>query len=246
MNYQLTAIGLGPGDPELITLKGLRALQAADFIFVPQSKTGDQSHALRIARPHIDVTRQQVITLPLPMTRNSQELVAAWQAAAETIWQTFNHVKSTSSSETVRAVYPMLGDPLLYGTFTYIWSELVERYPEVAVNVVPGITSFAATAAETGLPLSATSDRVAILPASYETDSTILKELLTNFETVILMKAGPVLPQLLGVLGELGLLGSTIYAERVGMPEERIVTDMQQLPREAAPYLSLLIVKRER
>jgi len=241
MNYQLTAIGLGPGDPELITLKGLRALQAADYIFVPQSKTGDQSLALRIAQPHIDTERQQVITLPLPMTRNSQELVAAWQAAAETIWQTFDN--DTSSSQTVHAVYPMLGDPLLYGTFTYIWSELVERHPGIAVNVIPGITSFAATAAAAELPLSATSDRVVILPASYETDGAALKELLTNFETVILMKVGPVLPQLLEVLEELGLLENAVYAEKVGMPEERIVMDVSQLPRKAMPYLSLLIVR---
>ncbi|MEM7131833.1 MAG: precorrin-2 C(20)-methyltransferase [Chloroflexota bacterium] len=248
MPYELTAVGLGPGDPELITLKGFRALQAANFIFVPQSKGGEQSLALRIAQPHIDPTRQQVIALALPMTRNSQELIPAWQAAADTIWQTLDEAgqgeESNHPQKTYRAVYLLLGDPLLYGTFTYIWTEIAQRYPQISVQIVPGITSFAATAATVGMPLSATSDRVAILPASYETDTRTLHQLMAQFETVILMKAGPVLPQLLDVLSELNLIKSTIYAERVGMPEERVVTDLNQLPKEPAPYLSLLIVKR--
>ena len=235
----LTGVGLGPGDPDLVTLKGLKAIQHADLIFVPRSRDSSSSLALRIAEPHIDRSRQRVVELPLPMTRNADQLVEAWQGAADTIAATF-----ASCATPQKGVYLLLGDPLLYGTFTYIWGELRARHPLIHVEVVPGVTSFSAAAAAAGVPLSATSDRVAIVPASYETDEEALRALIDRFDTIVLMKAGPVLPQLLQRLESLGLLGSTIYAERVGMPEERIVTDLRKLPAEPAPYLSLLIVRK--
>ena len=240
--HRLTAVGMGPGDPELITLKGMRAIERVQIIFVPRSRDGGTSLALRIAEPHIDRSRQQVVELPLPMTRNVDQLTAAWQAAADSISYAFDDAASNANS--VSGAYLLLGDPLLYGTFTYIWGELTERYPQIEVEIVPGVTSFAASAAKAQIPLSTTSDRVAILPASYETDGEMLRTLLHQFDTIILMKAGPVLPQLLTALKENNLLKSTVYAERIGMPEEKIITDLQQLPSEPAPYMSLLIVRK--
>jgi len=241
---KLTAVGLGPGDPELITLKGLRAIEAADLIFVPRSQEGEQSLALRIAQPWLQ-RDQQVIELPLPMTRNEGELIPAWQAAADQIAQGFTALEK-SEAEQRRGVYLLLGDPLLYGTFTYIWGELAVRHPAIQIEIVPGVTSFAAAAARARFPLSATSDRVAILPASYETDVTQLRRLLADYETVILLKVGPVLPQILTALEEMGLLDSTLYAERVGMPEERMALgqEVRALHNQRPPYLSLLMVRR--
>lgn len=232
----LTAVGLGPGDPELITLKGLRAIQGADVIFVPRSRDGRQSLALRIAEPWLDRTEQQVVELPLPMTRNPDLLVPAWQAAADTILEHLGGGR--------KGVYLLLGDPLLYGTFTYIWQILASDAPQLAIEIIPGITSFAATAALAQLPLSTTSDRVAILPASYETDADALRRLLNDYDTVILMKVGPVMPQIVEALDELDLIEHAVYAERVGMPEEVIVKDVRSLRGQRRPYLSLLIVRR--
>jgi precorrin-2/cobalt-factor-2 C20-methyltransferase len=242
---KLTAVGLGPGDPELITLKGLRAIEAANLIFIPRSQEGEQSLALRIAQPWLQRDRQQVIELPLPMTRNEVELVPAWQAAADQIAQGFA-VLENSGAEQPRGVYLLLGDPLLYGTFTYIWGELAARYPNIQIEIVPGVTSFAAAAARAQFLLSATSDRVAILPASYETDAAQLRRLLADYETVILLKVGPVLPQILAALEDMRLLESTLYAERVGMPEERMALgqEVRVLHNQRRPYLSLLIVRR--
>ncbi|MEM7344478.1 MAG: precorrin-2 C(20)-methyltransferase, partial [Chloroflexota bacterium] len=140
---QLIAVGLGPGDPELITVKGLKAIQAAHFIFVPYSKDGDKSLALRIAEPWL-TSEQEVVQLPLPMTRNPDELVPAWEAAASQIAMCF------SEKPKAKGVYLLLVDPLLYGTFTYIWSELKTQHKHIQVHVIPGITSFAATAAQMG------------------------------------------------------------------------------------------------
>jgi precorrin-2/cobalt-factor-2 C20-methyltransferase len=238
---QLTAVGLGPGDPELITFKGLRAIEAAHLIFVPRSQDGEQSLALRIAQPWLR-PEQQVVELALPMTRNPAALMAAWQAAADRIAQSLGNL----GQDKPRGVYLLLGDPLLYGTFTYIWDELAGRHPHIGIEIVPGVTSFAAAAARAHFPLSATSDRVAILPANYETDGSALRRLLADYETVILLKVGPVLPQILAAVEEMGLLDSTLYAERVGMPEERIALgpEVRTLRNQRRPYLSLLIVQR--
>lgn len=233
----LVAVGLGPGDPELITLKGLRALQASDVLFVPQSRDGDQSLALRIAEPWIDRTRQTVVTLPLPMTRDAGQLRPAWRAAAETI------VAELGADR--QGAYLLLGDPLLYGTFVYLWRELTALQAPVAVRIIPGVTSFAAAAATGGMPLAMSNERLIVVPASYETDAATLRRLLNDFETVVLMKAGAALPAIVAALEELDLLDHALYAERVGMPEELIARDLRALDPQRRPYLSLVIIRRE-
>jgi precorrin-2/cobalt-factor-2 C20-methyltransferase len=240
---KLTAVGLGPGDPELITYKGLRAIETADLIFVPRSQDGEQSLALRLAQPWLRPEHQPVIELALPMTRNPKELIPAWQAAADHIAQSLAGLEKDGP----QGVYLLLGDPLLYGTFTYIWAELAAGHPHIQIEIVPGVTSFAAAAARAQFPLSHTSDRVAILPASYETDAEQLRRLLADYETVILLKVGPVLPRVLTALAEMDLLDSTLYAERVGMPEEIIASgsEVRRLRHQRRPYLSLLIVRRD-
>jgi len=233
--FHLTAIGLGPGDPNLITVKGLNALRAAQIVFVPRSKDGSRSLALRIAQPWLE--GQQIVELALPMTRHSDQLRPAWQAAAA---QIVAHAQPAG-----RGVYLLLGDPLLYGTFTYIWRELTWQTPEIKVEVIPGVTSFAAAAATGQFPLGTTDDRLIILPASYEVDQAQLHRLLNDFETIILMKVGRVLPQMVEQLVALNLLETTLYAERVGMPEEIIIRGPDLLSiTEPRPYLSLLIVRK--
>ncbi|WP_298815413.1 precorrin-2 C(20)-methyltransferase [Chloroflexus sp.] len=236
MNAELTVIGLGPGDPELITLKGLRALQAADIIFAPQNRDGDSSIALRIADLWIDHDRQRIVTLPLPMTRDSGQLRPAWQAAAA--------VMTAGLRERPRGVYLLLGDPLLYGTFVYLWRELRTLAPDLPVKIIPGVTSFAAAAAAGGLPLALADERLIVLPASYETDAAALQRLLAEFATVVLMKAGSVLPSIVTALEQAGLLDHALYAERVGLEGEFITRDLRALDPQHRPYLSLVIVRR--
>ncbi|GAP63899.1 precorrin-2/cobalt-factor-2 C20-methyltransferase [Ardenticatena maritima] len=234
MTATLTAVGVGPGDPELLTVKAVRVLDHADVVFVPRSRDGEESLALRIARPWLRAD-QRIVELPLPMTRDMDALRAAWRTAADTIAATLGDGAGA---------YILLGDPLLYGTFIYIAAALRERHPHIALRVVPGVPSFSAAAARAFFPLATTNNRVAILPASYETDAAALRRLLADFDTVILLKVGPVLPRIVAALREAGLLAHTIYAERVGMPEERIIHDITALPDAPAPYLSLLIVRR--
>ena len=232
---ELIAVGLGPGDPELITLKGLRAIQSADVIFTPLSREGDTSIALQIATQWIDQERQRLVSLPLPMTRDAGQLRPAWQAAAATIQQELTGRQ--------RGVYLLLGDPLLYGTFSYLWREL-HTAANITVKIIPGITSFAAAAAAGGVPLTMADERLIVLPASYETDTLTLQRLLNDFNTVVLMKAGTALPTIVTALQQLNLLDQALYAERVGLEGEFITRDLRTLDLQHRPYLSLVIVRR--
>lgn len=239
----LVAVGLGPGDPELVTVKGRRAIEAADVIFAPRSRDDETSRALRIAQPWIDPARQQVVPLTIPMQRDPARAQTAYQQIAATIGARLSAQVAGRPAGAARGVYLLLGDPLLYGTFTTLSAALAARYPRIAVTIVPGITSFAAAAARVGLPLSLGDERVAIVPAPV--DPGALRELLARFETVVLLKLGRALPQIIAVLDELALLGAAVYAEYLGMPEERIVRAVGSLRDYQAPYLSLLIVRRE-
>lgn len=241
MILQLTAVGLGPGDPELVTVKGLRAIEAADVIFAPRSHDGEESRALRSARPWIDPERQQVVPLTIPMQRETSQSMV-YRAIAATIGARLVELATRHSQGVARGAYLLLGDPLLYGTFTMLRAELAIAYPLVTVVIVPGITSFAAAASRIGIPLSVGDERVAILPAPAEVGA--LRQLCAHFETVILMKLGRTLPQIIAILDELDLLTGAVYAEYLGMPEERIVRDVSSLRVYQPPYLSLLIVRR--
>lgn len=236
----LTVVGLGPGDPELVTVKGKRAIEAADVIFAPRTRADEASRALSIAQPWFDPQCQQVVPLTLPMVRANERAADTYRAVADEI----GAYLTQQQGEPVRGVYLLLGDPLLYGTFTYICGELHARYPALKVDFIPGITSFAATAARAGLPLSMHDEQVAIVPASYQTDAAALRPLFARFATVIIMKAGHVLPQVIAALDELSLLEHAIYAEYVGMPQERIVYEVGSLRASRGPYLSLLIVRQ--
>jgi precorrin-2 C20-methyltransferase (EC 2.1.1.130)/cobalt-factor II C20-methyltransferase (EC 2.1.1.151) len=170
------------------------------------------------------------------MTRDAGQLRPAWRAAAETIVTELNGHR--------RGAYLLLGDPLLYGTFVYLWRELAAIQAPVTVTIIPGVTSFAAAAATAGVPLAMSDERMIIMPASYETDAATLRRLLTDFETVVLMKAGSALPAIVAALEELNLIDHALYAERVGMPEELIVRDLRTIDPQRRPYLSLVIIRR--
>ncbi|NJP07936.1 MAG: precorrin-2 C(20)-methyltransferase [Chloroflexaceae bacterium] len=240
----LTVVGLGPGDPELLTLKGLRAIEAADLIFVPNSREDGDSRALHIAERWLNRERQQVVHLSVPMTRDSEQIRLTWHAMADQIGSSLMTLVAEREQDDVHGVYLLLGDPLLYGTFVYFWDELTERYPNIVLDIIPGVTSFAAVAARAGMELSTRSDRVAIVPALYTMDMDYLRHLCASFETVILMKVGKVLPRVLAELEHLGLLEKAVYAEHIGMDEERIVRDVRTLKRQQGPYLSLLIIRQ--
>ncbi len=244
----LYAVGVGPGDPELITLKGLRRLQSASVILIPQKDFSIESQAYRIAKTYINPERQKILFLPLPMTKDLKRLNSAWEEILKKV------IPVLEAGQDM--VYILVGDPFLYGTFIYLFELLKSRNPSIPIEVIPGISSIQAASARVQWPLAVADERVAILPATYEEGesrdysgrvdpiSPFLRQTLEQFDTVVLMKIHRVFDKVLNLLEELGLVENTIYVEKVGFPEERLVRDLRTLRGRELPYLSLLIIKK--
>jgi len=224
-------VGLGPGDPELLTLRGVRAIRAADVVFVPVRRVGDTSYALTIAGDLIDEARQQVVTLPFPEAPGD----AGYRALGERI--------AAELASDRRGAFLVEGDPTLYSSFGHVARAVAAVAPQIRLATVPGVSSVTAAAAEAGLSLADYAERIAILPATYHAAD--LEATLREFDCVVLLKVAPVLVETLGLIDRLGLTAGTTYVRRVGRADQEVVRDVRALV--AAPprdYFSLLIVRR--
>jgi len=231
---RLYGIGVGPGDPELLTLRAHRILSRVPIIFVPQKDGKSRSYASQIIAGLVKEPKQKIIELVFPMRRNAEELGGYWEKAAQNIWGHLNEGKDCA--------FIAQGDPLLYGTFIHVFEVLRESHPEVDIEVIPGISSVNAAAARTLLPLASGDERVAILSAFYEDKA--IRETLENFDTVVFLKIGTALGRILNILEELNLTDKCVYVRRCTTADEEIIRDVKRLKGKKLDYFSLLIVRR--
>lgn len=173
---KLYGIGVGPGDPELVTLKAARIIKETDIIFAPKSRNGKPSVALNIVQGIIDEREDECeILQPLfPMTENKDELDKSWDEATDMLFKKL--------SEGLDAVFVTLGDPTVFSTFSYISSRLQSK--GVEVELIPGITSFTACAARSGIQLTEQDDIMVVVPQVDER----LTKILPYVDTVVAMK----------------------------------------------------------
>ena len=231
---QLYAVGVGPGDPELLTIRASRILSQVPVIFTPQKDSKSKSYARRIIAGLLREPEQRVIELIFPMQKNVGRLADYWEKAAETIWR---HLSNGEDCAFVTE-----GDPFLYGTFIHIWETLQKSHPEIEVEVIPGISSISAAAARALIPLASGGERIAILSATCEDKA--IKEALQNFDTVVLLKISTRFDQILSILEELSLVNRCVYVRRCTTEDEEIIRDISKLKGQKLDYLSLLIVRR--
>jgi precorrin-2/cobalt-factor-2 C20-methyltransferase len=229
----LYGLGLGPGDPELITLKALRLLRSVPTLLLPVRRPGDTSYAWSIAAPHLVPGAQRLVELPFPQGRGERALDAQWDRHAETVLAELADGRD--------AAFPTEGDPLFYGSFIQLAGRLRALAPTVQIEIVPGVTSPNAAAAAAGEPLVARGERLAVLPAEYGTDE--LRRTLADFDTVVLLKVNQVLDRVAALLEELGLAERALLVERCGRPEQRIIRGLWPPPTDV-DYFALVIVKR--
>jgi len=230
---KIYAVGVGPGDPELLTRKAERILREVPVICAPTANPSDSSYALSIVEPFLDRNRQEVIVQVFPMRKDQTGLEEFWEEAAAEVAE---RVRRGSD-----VAFITIGDPFLYSTFLYIYRIFRERYPDIPVEVVPGISSVSAAAVAAGMPLGLASERIAIIPAAFEAD---LRRTLGEFDTVVLMKVSRVFDGIYALLQELGLERNGAFISRVGSPEEEVVFDLGSLVGRKLDYLSLLIVRK--
>ncbi len=230
----LYIIGVGPGDPELMTIKAGRLLSQLPVVFVPQRDESSPSYARGIIDGLDRKPEQEIIGLLFPMVRDIKKLTACWELAVKTMWQ---HLKQGQDCAFVNE-----GDPFLYGTAIHILETLRTTRPEVEITVVPGVSSINASAAQAMVPLAINDERIAILSGHCE-DSVIV-ETLKNFDTVIFLKVNSVFGRLLDTLERLKLTEKCVYISKGTTEEEKIIRDIRQLKGQKLDYLSLLIVRK--
>jgi precorrin-2/cobalt-factor-2 C20-methyltransferase len=230
-------IGVGPGDPELLTVKAASVLAACPHVFVPKARTVSESVALEITRRYLR-SDAQVQELVFPMTPDQDLLEQRWRESAEVIASVLEAGND--------ACFLTLGDPMVYSTYIYLLRALDERLPGVTTITVPGITSFCAAAAATHFALGEGKELITIVPTS--DDLTVLRRALSTQGTVVLMKIGKRLREILEILKESGLLEHSVFVSRVGQGRQHIETDLRKLCVQdpEAGYLSVIIVHASR
>jgi precorrin-2/cobalt-factor-2 C20-methyltransferase len=227
------AVGVGPGDPELVTRKAERILRSADVILAPVSNPSDASVALGTIREFIDESRQEIIVHQFPMTSDRSRLVPAWQEAASLI---------AAHAEAGRSVaFITIGDPLFYSTFIYLLRILREQWPQLPIEIVPGISSINAAASQAALPLVEGDEKMVVIPATAGIEQ--IKAALDSYETVVLLKVKPLFSAIVELLRMTGREQRTVFVERVGTPRQKVLTDFSHIAAHTPDYLSLLIIK---
>ena len=230
---RLIGVSLGPGDPDLITRRGWAALQSGARWAYPVKRAEETSYALGIARRGGLAIPDDAAELVFPMTRDGTALAKAWARAAS------RTVELLASGRDV--AFLVEGDASTYSTFRHLARAVRELAPEVAVETIPGVSSFAAAAARADVALAEEDETLAIIPAAYGVP--VIDHLLDEFDTLVLMKVKPLLDEVLDLLERRGLIATSCFIEKVGSPEERVVRDVASLRGEKVNYLSLLLVQ---
>ena len=236
---KLIGASLGPGDPELITRRSWAVLQSGARWIYPVKKAQEISYALSIVERGGLPIPADAVELVFPMTRDAEALTKAWVRAAQ---QTVELL-----AEGRDLVFLVEGDASTFATFGHLARVVHELVPDIEVETIPGVSSFTAAAAATGMPLAEEDETLAIIPTAYGTG--VIDHMLDEFDTLILLKVKPLLDEVLELLERRDLLETSCFIEKVGSPDERVVRDLASLKGEKVNYLSLLLVqnpKRQR
>ncbi len=237
---QLTAIGCGPGDPDLLTIKAKKAIDSAKAILCPASGEDRPSIALSIAQPLIDPARKQkIVKLIFPMTKDPVVLGKTWEKNAEEMAREVNAAGT--------AVYLTVGDPYLYSTWMYLHKRLVRDHPEIEITVVPGIVSVFMFASRVGMSLAEGAEKLTIVPSCY--DLTQVRELAKNSDTMVFLKDGQYFGHVIELLREAGYSPDSPFAigQDLGTERERVTkTTLGEIDLDTSEmrYFSILMVKR--
>ncbi len=232
----LTIAGIGPGDPSLLTLAAVEAIQESTVVSYPVSTRGGDSLAEKIASKWITKDKKK-LPLYFPMVDDQNTLKSAWRVAGNDL------MKMVDKGE--RVVFLAQGDISLFSTGSYLSKELEKYHPECVVKLIPGVTSFSAAAAKSKLPLAFQEEELLVLPVpdSYDELKSILSDAASKQRVVVLLKLGKKWEWVKLLLEELDLIKISIFAERIGFSDQQILR-ASDLPSGTRPYFSLLLIRQ--
>ncbi len=233
-NGHLWGIGVGPGDPGLLTLKAIQALKEADVVFVPKASSRGESAALQVVAKQVDTSKLKICDFP--MTRDQVDLDSCWRGVANEI------AALVETGENVAFI--TLGDALTYSTFNYVLQQLEGRILPESITTIPGVTSFAAAGAAENFPLVCGEEFLSVIPlpdGPLDRICGILKE----SDVVVFMKLGDRLSELLSFIEKEIPGREVVFASRVGTPGQYVTRDLNRLPDDVTGYMSVLIVRKD-
>ena len=213
------------------------------MVATPKALANGHSTALSIvqqALPAGEIDGKEIVELHFPMKKihlgqePDPEVLQAWQDAAGKIFAILSQGRDV--------VFPTLGDPAIYSTGYYLYATMIEMHPEVRVRFVPGISAMSSCSATTRTPICLGDDMLAVIPATFSVSR--LRQILENFDTIVLMKVHRVIDNLISLLNELNLLDKATLVERVGMADERVLADLSAIDGQVH-YFSTIIVRKK-
>lgn len=231
----LYGIGVGPGDPDLITMKAIKAMGDVDVIFTASSSRNSYSLAVEIARPHLP-ENVEVETLPFPMTSDRDVTTTAWTKNAGRIAAVLYSGKN--------AAFLTLGDPLTYSTFGYIAMHMKAEHAQCPMVTIPGITSFQASAARINTPLVEAEESLVITSGAYGGEH--VRRMAALSENLVLLKAYKNADDIVDALSDHGFLENSCAIKKCGREGEEILPNVSDLCRISPDYWTLIIAKRNK
>ena len=234
----ITGIGVGPGDPDLLTVKAVRAIRGADVIVCPSSAQDRPSIALSVVGDLVDRSRQKIVKLVFPMIKDRDALRDVWKKNAE--------IMAKEAEKGGSVVYLTVGDPFLYSTWIYMDRHIRRARPDISVSAIPGVVSIFTFASKAGVSIAEGAEKVAIIPSCYDLSS--VREVARNSEVMVFLKDGRYFDQVIRVLKESGFPDGSVFAigQDLGTENELITktTLGEAADGIASKYFSVLVVKR--
>lgn len=229
----LYGLGVGPGDPELITVKAFRVIQESPVIAYPKKLKGSKSYAHRIVEVYINPAEKDMLGLVFPMTKDEETLEREWTKSVQLVYEKLVQGKDVA--------FVTEGDPMLFSTFIHMMNLMKQMHPEVEIKTVPGISSFNGSVNRLGIALADGDDHVAMIPA--QDDYAMMKKALQDHDAIVFIKVAKVLDLMLDLLREMDLLHKAHVVTKVTSDEE-IIWNMDELDGAELNYLSLMVVRK--
>ncbi|WP_329397745.1 precorrin-2 C(20)-methyltransferase [Streptomyces melanogenes] len=232
---RLVGVGVGPGDPELVTVKGVKALQGADAVVVPVMDTGERGRAEATVLHYVDGAKVVRVVFALNERSDRGRREAAWDAAGEAVAGLLRAHGSVA--------FATIGDPNVYSTFTYLAQTITELVPGTEIVTVPGITAMQDLAARSGAVLTEGTEPLTLVPVT--AGATVLKDALEGPGTVVAYKFGRQAGEVAAALRATGRIDDAVWGSALGLDEE-FIRPAAELDGSALPYLSTLIAPARR
>lgn len=233
-------VGVGPGDPQLLTMKAAEILNKSDIWFAPSAFENGGSMALNIVNGAINSKGKTVLSHRFPMKQifrggtPDPEVKSAWQVAAQTI------MGYLSDGQDV--VFPTLGDPAIYSTGFYVLETLQEYGSQFQTKIIPGVSAVGASSAVSVVPLCLGDEKLTVIPAIFGNDQ--IREFLTLSDVIVFMKVHKVVKRLVALLEEFGLVDNAILVERCSLEDQHIWTNIRDAVDHNLHYFSTMVVRK--